>query len=178
MAKECTFFVGSWNSPRQAVIRTTSVCTTPKRTYWKARLWPQNWPRSLQNIPDSDFVQDLYMWNFKKGCLVAELCSTLLFHGPPCSSVHRIFQARLLQCAVYFLLREIFRTQRVNPCLLHWQVDSLPLSHQGRIGEQNWLKLSVTYALTPSNSPGKWEKYILDQENQSYCQKVHGLPWW
>ena len=132
----------------------------------------------LHNIPDSDFIRDLDMRNFKKGCLVAELCPTLLFHGPPGSSVHRIFQARILQCVVYFLLREIFRTQRVNPRLLHWQVDSLPLSHQGRIGEPNWLKLSDTHALTPSNSPGKWEKYILDQENQSYCQKVHGLPWW
>ena len=25
----------------------------------------------------------------------------------------------------------IFPTQGLNPCLLHWQVDSLPLSHQG-----------------------------------------------
>ena len=25
----------------------------------------------------------------------------------------------------------IFLTQGSNPCLLHWQVDSLPLSHQG-----------------------------------------------
>ena len=26
----------------------------------------------------------------------------------------------------------IFLDQGSNPCLLHWQVDSLPLSHQGR----------------------------------------------
>ena len=25
----------------------------------------------------------------------------------------------------------IFLTQESNPCLLHWQADSLPLSHQG-----------------------------------------------
>ena len=25
----------------------------------------------------------------------------------------------------------IFQDQRPNPCLLHWQADSLPLSHQG-----------------------------------------------
>ena len=25
----------------------------------------------------------------------------------------------------------IFPDQGLNPCLLHWQVDSLPLSHQG-----------------------------------------------
>ena len=30
----------------------------------------------------------------------------------------------------HFFLQVIFQTQRSNPCLLHWQVDSLPLSHQ------------------------------------------------
>ena len=31
----------------------------------------------------------------------------------------------------HFLLQGIFPGQGSNPCLLHWQVDSLPLSHQG-----------------------------------------------
>ena len=31
----------------------------------------------------------------------------------------------------HFLPQGIFPTQRLNPHLLHWQVDSLPLSHQG-----------------------------------------------
>ena len=31
----------------------------------------------------------------------------------------------------HFLLHGIFLTQRSNLCLLHWQVDSLPLTHQG-----------------------------------------------
>ena len=31
----------------------------------------------------------------------------------------------------HFFLQEIFPTQGANPCLLHWQVDSLPLSRQG-----------------------------------------------
>ena len=31
----------------------------------------------------------------------------------------------------FFFLRGIFLTQRSNPCLLHWQVNSLPLGHQG-----------------------------------------------
>ena len=30
-----------------------------------------------------------------------------------------------------FLFEGVFPTQESNPCLLHWQVDSLPLSHQG-----------------------------------------------
>ena len=29
----------------------------------------------------------------------------------------------------HFFLQGIFQTQRSNMCLLHWQVDSLPLSH-------------------------------------------------
>ena len=31
----------------------------------------------------------------------------------------------------HFLLQGIFLTQGSNLCLLHWQVDSLPLSYQG-----------------------------------------------
>ena len=36
----------------------------------------------------------------------------------------------------HFLLQEIFLTQGMNSkflCLLHWQVDSLPLPHLGRL---------------------------------------------
>ena len=33
----------------------------------------------------------------------------------------------------HFLLHGIFPTQGSNPCLMHWQVDSLPLSHQGSL---------------------------------------------
>ena len=31
----------------------------------------------------------------------------------------------------HFLLQGIFLTQDLNPCPLHWQVDSLPQSHLG-----------------------------------------------
>ena len=31
----------------------------------------------------------------------------------------------------HFLLQGIFLTQGLNPCLLHWQADSLSLSHRG-----------------------------------------------
>ena len=52
--------------------------------------------------------------------------------SPPGSSVHGISQATILGC--HFLLQGIFPTQGSNPyllCLLHWYVDSLPLSHLG-----------------------------------------------
>ena len=38
----------------------------------------------------------------------------------------------------HFLLQEIFPTQGWNPCLLHWQTDSLPLSHQRKLCAYNY----------------------------------------
>ena len=42
-----------------------------------------------------------------------------------------IFQARILESVAISHSREIFLTQGSNPCLLQWQVASLPLSHMG-----------------------------------------------
>ena len=42
--------------------------------------------------------------------------------------VSQMFREELVGC--HFLLQEIFLTQGLNPYHLHWQVDSLPLSHQ------------------------------------------------
>ena len=60
------------------------------------------------------------------GCSVSRiwLCDPM-DNGLPGSSVHGILQAR----ALHFLLEEIFLTQASNLCLLHWQADSLPVSH-------------------------------------------------
>ena len=58
----------------------------------------------------------------------------------PASSVHGIFQARILEWVCYSLLQGIFPAQESNLrllCLLHWQVDSLPLCHLGSIGLGN-----------------------------------------
>ena len=50
--------------------------------------------------------------------------------SPPGSSVHRISQARILEwVAISF---SIFLTGELNPSLLHWQADSLQLSHPGK----------------------------------------------
>ena len=65
-------------------------------------------------------------------CLVAQSCSTLcnpMDCSPPGPSVHGIFQV-----ACHFFLQGIFPDQGSKLhllCLLHWQVDSLPLSHPG-----------------------------------------------
>ena len=48
----------------------------------------------------------------------------------PGSFVHGISQARILEWIVISFLQGIFLTQGLNSHLLHWQADSLPLSHQ------------------------------------------------
>ena len=67
--------------------------------------------------------------------VVYSLSHVRLFRNPmdcssPDSSVHGIAQARILEC-FHFLLQGSFLTQGWNPLLLHWQVDSLWLIHQG-----------------------------------------------
>ena len=60
-------------------------------------------------------------------------------HSPPGSSVHEIFQARMLEwkkkkknagVGCHFLLQGVLLTQGLNPRLLDWQADSQPQSHQ------------------------------------------------
>ena len=67
-------------------------------------------------------------------CSVAQSYLILCCHmdcSPPGSSVHRIFQARILGAGRHFLLQEIFPNLGLNLCLLHWQANFLPLNHQG-----------------------------------------------
>ena len=47
------------------------------------------------------------------------------------SSDHGIFPGKNTGVGCHFILQGIFPTQRSNLCLLHWQVDSLPLGYQG-----------------------------------------------
>ena len=67
-------------------------------------------------------------------CLVAKPCPTsccnLMDCSPLGSPVHGILQART-GVGCHFLLQGIFLTQGMNAHLLNYQVDSLPLSHQG-----------------------------------------------
>ena len=49
----------------------------------------------------------------------------------PGSSVHEDSQSKIIAVVCHFLLQGIFWTQGLNPQLLHWQANSLPLSHQG-----------------------------------------------
>ena len=62
--------------------------------------------------------------------LVAQSCLTLcnpMGCSPPGSSVHRIFQARMLEWVATAFCRE------PSQYFLHWQADSFPLCHLGAI---------------------------------------------
>ena len=48
----------------------------------------------------------------------------------------------------------IFRDQESNPCLLHWQADSLPLSHQG--SPASWLLLMNTEVALDTGPVWTW----------------------
>ena len=68
---------------------------------------------------------------------LAQSCSTLcdpMDYSLPGSSVHRLFQARILEWVAIFLLHGIFPTQGLNPCLLcllHCRRILYLRSHQG-----------------------------------------------
>ena len=62
--------------------------------------------------------------------LYLTLCEPMVYI-PPGSFVHEIFPGKVTRVGCYFLLQIVFSTKESNPCLLHWQVNSLPLSHQG-----------------------------------------------
>ena len=72
---------------------------------------------------------------FGKVCMRAHFCRILwdpMDYSLPGSSVHRFSQARILKwVAISFSRLSSFPTQRLNPHLLHWQADSLLLSHLG-----------------------------------------------
>ena len=73
-------------------------------------------------------------------CSVAQLSDSLRSHGP--QPIRLLcpwdFPGKSTGVGCHFLLQGIFPTQRSNRvlqslhCLLHWQADSLPLSHLGR----------------------------------------------
>ena len=63
---------------------------------------------------------------------VLTLCSPMDY-SPPDSSVHEIFQARILGWVAIFFSSGIFLTQGLNLHLLHWQMDSLPMRYLRRI---------------------------------------------
>ena len=69
-------------------------------------------------------------------CLVTKSYPTLLQpNGLQPTRLHCPwnFPGKNLEWVYQFFLQSVFLNQGLNPCLLHWQVDSLPRSHQGSL---------------------------------------------
>ena len=73
------------------------------------------------------------------GCC-GKQCSTLPPHGlqPTRPLCPWGFPGKNTGVGCHFLLQGIFPAQGSNPCLLRWQADSLPLSHQGSLHSPLW----------------------------------------
>ena len=85
------------------------------------------------------------------------LFATLLGCSPQGSSVLGIFQARILPWVAHSLLWGIFPNQGSNSGLLHWQADSLQLSH---LGSPNHTHTYIHSA--PNFLPSRLQHRVLD----------------
>ena len=77
----------------------------------------------------------------------------------------------------HFLLQGIFSIHGWNPCLLHWQADSLPLSHQGSPDGQSVTATSCLLLLS-LQSITYWNLYLAETSVSSNgaCQtSLHGF---
>ena len=84
------------------------------------------------------------------GALCQSVSSVLFDSWQP----HRLWPVRLLclwdspgkntAVGCHFLLQGIFLTQGLNLQVLHWQIDSLPLSHLGSRGGPGWGRLHLS----------------------------------
>ena len=95
------------------------------------------------------------------------MSNSLQRHGPTRLLCPWDFPGKNTGEGSHFLLQGIFQTQRLNSSLLHWQVDSLPLSHQ----ENTLLGLGIAKVLGLMEFLFYWVWCI-----HVYTQKVHNIP--
>ena len=111
--------------------------------------------------------------------LVAKSCPTLLWpHGlqPTRLLCPWDFPGKNAGVGHHFLLQGIFLTQESNLCLLHWQVNSLPLSHQAspaRMIQTGFIQ-SMAEKSAALTSPGSLPKRLITRPhtnvlNQNFC---------
>ena len=72
----------------------------------------------------------------KMSVLIFQLLSCVQHFATPWTEAHQllfpwVFPGKNTGVGLHVLLQGIFPIQRSNLCLLYWQVDSLPLNHQG-----------------------------------------------
>ena len=114
----------------------------------------------------------------KNCCLVAQSCPTLcdpMECNLPGSSVDGILQARILEWVAISFSRDI-PNPGIKPHLLHWQVDSVPLSHQVT---PLWPKIYVTFSILTSKENDRTEYNAIRNwkviEFATICKLFHFL---
>ena len=119
---------------------------------------------SLPSSRMPDFPNKVTINYLNTLCLVIQSSPTLcnpMDCSPPGSSVHGIFQARIIGVGCHFLFQGIFPTQGLNLSLLHCRWTILPLAPAGKStstlyfpiiglsrGKQTKIKFSNRYKLT------------------------------
>ena len=101
------------------------------------------------------------------------LCHSMDWSSPG-SPVDEIFQARILKWFAMFSSRASSGPRdwtKVSCCLLHWQVDSLPLSRLGSPTNAEWSSFKVRW-LVLLGSPGG----ASGQESTYQCRRLKRLP--
>ena len=73
-----------------------------------------------------------YFLTYQNACSVGKSCLPLQPHRLQLARLlcPRDFPGKNTGVGCHFLLQGIFPNQGSNPCLLHWQANSLPVSHQ------------------------------------------------
>ena len=123
---------------------------TQSLNHWATRELPKKlfcfWPhqvtcgtlvpcdQGLNPSPDSESTDS---YPLDHHCMHAQARLTLCYPtdcSPPGPAVYGSFPGKNTGVDCYLLFQGIFLTQGSNPCLLHWQADSLPLCHLGSPG--------------------------------------------
>ena len=115
--------------------------------------------------------------------------------SPPGSSVHRIFQAKIIDHVAMPSSRESSQPGKIsNSCLLHWQAVSLLMIHQGSPTKEMKPKQShisflviLIYSLTTSTfsaflvnvilKPWKQTSFYMSQKVMSFRNKSLRAEW-
>ena len=83
----------------------------------------------------SSFLKPAHVWYYANCCLLFNCVWIFVTSGLQPASFLCPWGSpgKNTGMGCHFLLQGIFPTQGLNLCLLHWQEDSLPLSHQGNL---------------------------------------------
>ena len=111
-----------------------------------------------------------------QSCLT--LCNSMEFSVLGCSCPWN-FPGKTTGVGCHFLLQGIFSTQESSPhlpCLLHWQVDSLPQCHLGGPNALLWIQLVMASWSSVKKSMSSASR-ALYQPSVHPSSNSHGVMW-